>query len=614
MGNSQTKVSRRRILQATGAASVAGLAGCGGDSDSGSGDGSDGGDGQENNGSDGSGDQELGERVPEPLEIWYFGSLGGITSTFENFAQVMEEDLGELFNHEIDAHPSDITALLEEITNDTRGANMVQMFHSPAPHRLDPHEMTRRWAIDWAGGNGRANFLNYANCEYSHHAVAQGSAGNEEERREHVQQAQEIFSEEVATVPLVPPVIYGVANTNAVETGDLGDLGYDLSSAFPYLMHESRDERFSININSLPTNNYFTQSGAPLVNRMSMLVNSPLAGYNQNLELEPILAEDWEVMDDFKRVEVTLRDATFHNGEPITAEDVKYTFEHVWDNVGVYPFAEPPEGGSVEVIDEKTAVFTMDRSTPALTTVEWPRWGIIHKESWVEGGGEDDPGNYDPETPVFSGPYKITEFRREEYRALDPHDGHPVYQPETGIDEVVYDSETAAVESFLAGELDVLANIGRGSIQRITSEHDSHETHQAVGFHPYCLHPQHSFGPTQFQSFRHAMGKALDRSLMNELAFDGESDPELWSTLFRPEHPWRNPDDQLLQLTDSPTGDIEGARQLLEDAGWGWDDDGNLRYPADVDPSPRWPSGELPEADEFACLSADGELDREWSP
>jgi peptide/nickel transport system substrate-binding protein len=49
------------------------------------------------------------------------------------------------------------------------------------------------------------------------------------------------------------------------------------------------------------------------------------------------------------------------------------------------------------------------------------------------------------------------------------------------------------------------------------------------------------------------------------------------------------------------------ARNLLTDAGWGWDDDGNLRYPADVDPSPQWPDDGRPDPAGYPCY------DGEWN-
>jgi peptide/nickel transport system substrate-binding protein len=62
----------------------------------------------------------------------------------------------------------------------------------------------------------------------------------------------------------------------------------------------------------------------------------------------------------------------------------------------------------------------------------------------------------------------------------------------------------------------------------------------------------------------------------------------------------------LATITDKPEGDIEEAKQVLRDAGWGQDDDGNWHYPPDADLSPRWPKDGKPSASEFPCLTKEG--------
>lgn len=46
------------------------------------------------------------------------------------------------------------------------------------------------------------------------------------------------------------------------------------------------------------------------------------------------------------------------------------------------------------------------------------------------------------------------------------------------------------------------------------------------------------------------------------------------------------------------------AQEILEEAGWTWDDDGNPHYPEDVNPDPHWPADSEPadHSDEFPCV------------
>jgi peptide/nickel transport system substrate-binding protein len=89
---------------------------------------------------------------------------------------------------------------------------------------------------------------------------------------------------------------------------------------------------------------------------------APLTRMNsETFAIEPYLAKSWEASDDLKVWTFTLQEnAVWHDGQPITAEDVKFTFERILD---------PDEGAtnrrdlagveSIEVIDEHTFKVTL---------------------------------------------------------------------------------------------------------------------------------------------------------------------------------------------------------------------------------------------------------------
>jgi peptide/nickel transport system substrate-binding protein len=110
----------------------------------------------------------------------------------------------------------------------------------------------------------------------------------------------------------------------------------------------------------------------------------------------------------------------------------------------------------------------------------------------------------------------------------------------------------------------------------------------------------------KFREMRNAIGTAINRDRANQLGYRGQSEPALFSTPLMENHPFRPPEDMLTQFTDDPTGDSEAARQALLEAGWGWDSDGNLRYPADADLSDRWPEDSVPQPEDFPCIDEAG--------
>ncbi|WP_144906073.1 ABC transporter substrate-binding protein [Halobellus captivus] len=597
-------IPRRKVLGSIGALAMAGLAGCGGNS---SGDGSgDGGSG------DGGGGQNLGERVPEPVTVEYYANIAW-TSYQESMAPVITENLEELLGVSVDVRPVAAGTMIENVIEDQRNSHFSFFSSGMNPMRLDPHQMTRRWAIDWAGGDGQSNLANYANCEYSELAMAQGSATSPDERRDLVNQAHSVMSEDVGLIPVLPDILRGAYNSERVDIGGLGTTGIHDTAPYPLIKSTpTQGDRIAVNGNPslLRLKNYYKQSAGPALARLNTYLHSPLAEFDENFELTPVLADDWQVSEDSQQIDVQLRETTFSNGDPVTANDVKYTFEHIWSNVGVYPYAEPPEEYTIEVNDERSLTFQFGSPRPAFVPTKFPRWGIVSESAWTEAGAEEDPETFTPPF-VNSGPFEVTEWTQGEFLSMDPReDEHPVHNPSHGVDYVSYTEESAVMEAFLAGELEIVSSISAGAAQRVEEEFDAGETVINSSMWPHYLAPQHPIAPVKFREFRAAVGQSLDRSLMNELAANGGAEPEqtLHSVVFLPSHPSRPPEDMLYQMTDDVTGDIEGARQRLEDAGWGWDNDGVLRYPADADTSPLWPAGEEPTSENFSCINGDGEM------
>jgi peptide/nickel transport system substrate-binding protein len=126
--------------------------------------------------------------------------------------------------------------------------------------------------------------------------------------------------------------------------------------------------------------------------------------YNEDAELVQELADDIEVDRGGRRVTVQLIDSTFHNGDPVTAEDVQFTFEHLSENPGSFPQGCNPPYESIDIVDDKTVEFNLERPFLSLVSREWPRWGIFHKESWVESGAREDPSGFEVEPVIRSGP------------------------------------------------------------------------------------------------------------------------------------------------------------------------------------------------------------------
>jgi peptide/nickel transport system substrate-binding protein len=88
--------------------------------------------------------------------------------------------------------------------------------------------------------------------------------------------------------------------------------------------------------------------------------------YDENFELHYYKASSLETAREGKQITVEIEDATFHNGDPVTAEDVEYTFQWNHKNGSVVPdhTVIPYENGvnGIKIVDDKTIQFNLQEA------------------------------------------------------------------------------------------------------------------------------------------------------------------------------------------------------------------------------------------------------------
>jgi peptide/nickel transport system substrate-binding protein len=135
----------------------------------------------------------------------------------------------------------------------------------------------------------------------------------------------------------------------------------------------------------------------------------------------PYLAKSWEISDDgmsytFKLVE----GATFHDGKPITSEDVAFSLATVKEN---HPFgiAMFDAVETVETPDPGTAIIKLNKPHPALMQALAPLlMPVIPKH--IYGDGKNPKTHPMNSTPVGSGPFKFKEWVKGQYLVLEKNE------------------------------------------------------------------------------------------------------------------------------------------------------------------------------------------------
>ncbi len=151
---------------------------------------------------------------------------------------------------------------------------------------------------------------------------------------------------------------------------------------------------------------------------------TPLVQYDEQLNVRPHLAERWDMTDQ----DITFylrRDVLWHDGRPVTAEDVKFTFDMAKDPAAgsLIGSAYLPMVESAEVVDSYTVRFQFVR--PHAQALEDFWWAPMPKhllENVSAAEMRNAPFN---RQPVGSGPYKFSLWQANQRLILEPNEQYP---------------------------------------------------------------------------------------------------------------------------------------------------------------------------------------------
>ena len=343
----------------------------------------------------------------------------------------------------------------------------------------------------------------------------------------------------------------------------------------------------------------------------------------------PWLAADWERVDE-NTLDVSLRDARWHDGEAVTASDVAFTYRFLRDtSLGSVETSVPTPRfrGRSSLVEEERA---LDETTVRLTVPEVNgrvaaralQVPVLPAHVWSDrteaatiAGFEFDfetteavvSNNPDP---VGSGPLRFAEatagesvvFERNPDHFLvrpapepdaetseeptDPRAGVPPrYHGKPAFDRLrveVSPSDISAVEAVAEGIADAtVSNLGPASVPRIGRSDDTRlVSGRSAAFYHVGYNTRRS--PLSNPRFRAVVARLIDKAAVVDEAFDGyaraaasplaaspEAVPEslAWADGTDPVHPFFDDDGSL---------DVPAAREAFREIGYRFDDEGRL--------------------------------------
>lgn len=204
---------------------------------------------------------------------------------------------------------------------------------------------------------------------------------------------------------------------------------------------------------------------------------SGLVSLDEDLEIRPELAKEWDLSEDGTVYTFYLREeAVFHNGKPVTAADVKYSIEracdpetgstvassYLGDIVGAMDKlnGKADEVKGVEVVDEHTVRITIDApKSYFLSKLNYHTGFVVDKEN-IEQGGKNWV-----EKPNGTGPFKLKRQSRDEI-VLEANQDY--YHGAPAIKQVNFIIDGgSSMTMYEQGELDVVI-AGPIDIERVT--------------------------------------------------------------------------------------------------------------------------------------------------
>ena len=204
---------------------------------------------------------------------------------------------------------------------------------------------------------------------------------------------------------------------------------------------------------------------------VNSLVYDSLLKLNSKIELEPSMAEKYDILDEGKKIVFVLKSGIkFHDGTPLTSKDVKFTLESLASSKykgdlssyvqSITGFKEFNEGKASEMTgvkcpDEKTVEINFDTPySPALINIG--TLGILPAHIWEKVNIDEwEKNNEILSKAIGSGPYKVEEFKVGEYVKLSSNSEY--YNGDPKIKTFVFkviNEETVSGE-LLNGSIDI---------------------------------------------------------------------------------------------------------------------------------------------------------------
>ncbi len=303
------------------------------------------------------------------------------------------------------------------------------------------------------------------------------------------------------------------------------------------------------------------------------MVYDKLVRLSPDIEPIPWAAKEIIPVDEITMDIILRENMNFHDGMPVTVEDIKFTFDYYIEKDFAYfrPFYRVID--RTEIVGPDRVRFILKEPYAPFVTVTLSQIPILPKHIWEK---IDNPADLTPaEVPtVGSGPFVFDRYVRGEFKRILTFKDH-FNAPNIAIDGVdyrIYADSEGVFTGLITREIDMTAwRLEPGQIP--LAERESHITVIGVpDFGYYHLTMNLRREPFNDVNVRRALSHLIDKNTIINVLLEGRGEPG--TSVIAPINAyWHNPDIPTYEFNRPK------ARQILRDAGYRWDTQGKILFP-----------------------------------
>ncbi|NLL98393.1 MAG: ABC transporter substrate-binding protein [Tepidanaerobacter sp.] len=247
-------------------------------------------------------------------------------------------------------------------------------------------------------------------------------------------------------------------------------------------------------------------------------------------KIVPEIAESWEAISDTEWEFKIRKGVTFHNGDPLTADDVVFSFERIIIEGGMEGQTSPRKGlmgptSGVYKVDDYTVRFTMDEPNPTFLH------GVVHQQIIPKAYFEEVGPEGFLKQPIGAGPFKFVSGTLNDQIVLERYDDYyggspdipPVGPP--ALKRVIFKvipEPSSAIAALKSGEVNIISGVPADMVPNL--EADPNVIVKTVqGTRVYMLEMNNKMPPFDNPKVRQAMNYAIDMDGILEAIYGGNA-------------------------------------------------------------------------------------------